>query len=184
MQKMRWYAVVDYNTPFEQGDFLDNFPISIPDLSQKNVAEGEGIQVNGDLKIFDVIVMTQSCDLQKFQPSDPVTLCIRQELKLAQWNGQSLNNASKWVQLRKGLIEGVHLLSDYNRRGYIFGYQVVDLRRIVSVPLSYLRQFVESKKQKRVRLMPPYREHLAQAFARQFMRVGLPIDLPEKKPYI
>jgi hypothetical protein len=26
--------------------------------------------------------------------------------------------------------------------------------------------------------MPPYREHLSQAFARYFMRVGLPSDIP------
>ncbi len=30
----------------------------------------------------------------------------------------------------------------------------------------------------RPRLLPPYREHLAQAFARFFMRVGLPVDIP------
>ena len=33
----------------------------------------------------------------------------------------------------------------------------------------------------RLRLCPPYREHLAQSFARFFMRVGLPIDIPEEK---
>ena len=27
----------------------------------------------------------------------------------------------------------------------------------------------------------PYREHLAQAFARYFMRVGLPVDIPAFK---
>lgn len=30
---------------------------------------------------------------------------------------------------------------------------------------------------KRLRLCPPYREHLSQAFARYFMRVGLPINI-------
>jgi hypothetical protein len=30
----------------------------------------------------------------------------------------------------------------------------------------------------RLRLLPPYREHLSQAFARLFMRVGLPADIP------
>ncbi len=34
----------------------------------------------------------------------------------------------------------------------------------------------------RLRLLPPYREHLSQSFARQFMRVGLPIDLPREYP--
>jgi hypothetical protein len=27
-------------------------------------------------------------------------------------------------------------------------------------------------------LLPPYREHLSQAFARFFMRVGLPVEVP------
>ena len=30
----------------------------------------------------------------------------------------------------------------------------------------------------RKRLLPPYREHLSQSFARYFMRVGLPTDIP------
>jgi hypothetical protein len=34
---------------------------------------------------------------------------------------------------------------------------------------------------KRLRLLPPYREHLSQAFARFFMRVGLPTDIPKFK---
>jgi hypothetical protein len=29
------------------------------------------------------------------------------------------------------------------------------------------------------RLLPPYREHLSQSFARYFMRVGLPVDIPK-----
>jgi hypothetical protein len=35
-----------------------------------------------------------------------------------------------------------------------------------------------AKAAKRLRLLPPYREHLSQSFARFFMRVGLPIDIP------
>jgi hypothetical protein len=30
---------------------------------------------------------------------------------------------------------------------------------------------------KRLRLLPPYREHLSQAFARFFMRIGLPVHI-------
>jgi hypothetical protein len=29
-----------------------------------------------------------------------------------------------------------------------------------------------------LRLLPPYRKHLSQSFARFIMRVGLPIDIP------
>jgi hypothetical protein len=40
-----------------------------------------------------------------------------------------------------------------------------------------LREYVKDKK--RIRLLPPYREHLSQAFARHFMRVGLPSGIPQ-----
>ena len=54
--------------------------------------------------------------------------------------------------------------------------RVVSFRQIYSVPLDYLRE--RAKQRPRLRLLPPYREQLAQAFARYFMRVGLPIDIP------
>ncbi len=54
--------------------------------------------------------------------------------------------------------------------------RVVDFRRVYSLPLDYFRTFAAGMEE-RVRLLPPYREHLAQAFARFFMRVGLPIDI-------
>lgn len=40
---------------------------------------------------------------------------------------------------------------------------------------------VIANQEKRLSLMSPYKEHLSQAFARFFMRVGLPIDISEFK---
>ena len=37
-----------------------------------------------------------------------------------------------------------------------------------------------TSKSDRIRVLPPYREHLSQAFARFFMRVGLPQDIKIK----
>lgn len=34
-----------------------------------------------------------------------------------------------------------------------------------------------TEKKQRLRLLPPYREHLSQAFARYFMQVGLPVNV-------
>lgn len=55
-----------------------------------------------------------------------------------------------------------------------------DFRRGYSLPLAFLRKraLLDSR---RLRLLPPYREHLSQAFARFFMRVGLPVDIPPFK---
>jgi len=55
-------------------------------------------------------------------------------------------------------------------------YSIVDFHRIYSLPKNYLRKIAQEK-EVRLRLLPPYREHLSQAFARYFMRVGLPVDI-------
>lgn len=64
--------------------------------------------------------------------------------------------------------------------GFELDVAVVDFRRVYSLPLEYVRNFA-SEAGDRVRLLPPYREHLSQAFARFFMRVGLPVDIPPFK---
>jgi hypothetical protein len=50
------------------------------------------------------------------------------------------------------------------------------------VPLGYVKE-IARQKGNRIRMLPPYREYLAQAFAWQFMRIGLPIDIPKNYPY-
>ena len=52
--------------------------------------------------------------------------------------------------------------------------RVVDFHEIYTVPKAFLEKLLCTRKQARLRLRPPYREHLSQAFARYFMRVGLP----------
>jgi hypothetical protein len=55
--------------------------------------------------------------------------------------------------------------------------RIVDFRRVYSLPLTFLRSRA-GRTGERLRLLPPYREHMSQAFARYFMRVGLPQDIP------
>jgi hypothetical protein len=55
--------------------------------------------------------------------------------------------------------------------------RVVDFRTVFSLSLHFVKNFA-ALQSPRLRLLPPYREHLAQAFARFFMRVGLPVDIP------
>jgi hypothetical protein len=53
---------------------------------------------------------------------------------------------------------------------------IVDFKSTFSVPLAYLKDNINFE-ENRLRLLPPYREHLSQQFARFFMRVGLPLDI-------
>ena len=55
--------------------------------------------------------------------------------------------------------------------------RIVDFRRLYSLPVAFVRRQAETRVP-RLRLLPPYREHLSQAFSRFFMRLGLPVDIP------
>src|SRR5262245_33467491 len=52
--------------------------------------------------------------------------------------------------------------------------RIVDFHDLFTVPRAFLETLLRRRQQPRLRLRPPYREHLSQAFARFFMRVGLP----------
>jgi len=62
------------------------------------------------------------------------------------------------------------------QEGIFDDYLVVDFKNVYGIHYSTLENIVK-KQNKRIRLLPPYREHLSQAFARYFMRVGLPQDI-------
>jgi hypothetical protein len=55
-------------------------------------------------------------------------------------------------------------------------YLVVDFSNVYGVDFDTIME-ISKTLDKKVRLLPPYREHLSQAFARYFMRVGLPQDI-------
>ncbi|GAB6161738.1 hypothetical protein JCM12298_08970 [Desulfothermus naphthae] len=57
MEKYPWYEIVRFDEPLLQGDFIGSCPVIIP-LSL--IAIGE---VKVDVIEYDVIIMSQSCDL-------------------------------------------------------------------------------------------------------------------------
>lgn len=73
-----------------------------------------------------------------------------------------------------------HLLNEYTSGNIKMSLSVVEFHRLYALPKEYL-QSVASDTALRLRLLPPYREPLSQAFARYFMRVGLPIDIPKER---
>ena len=50
-------------------------------------------------------------------------------------------------------------------------------REVFTVPRDFLESLLAARGRQRPRLLSPNREHLAQAFARFFMRVGLPVPV-------
>lgn len=175
-QEYPWYSVVRQNEVLMQGDLIENCPVIIPPntISEDNTPN---IEINN----FDVLILTQSCDLENGKITS-VLVCPYFTL---QEFGNHLNYVQSTVgkeQLRRGNLPGYHLLNKFDglEAGLHDDFLVADFRNVYGVSLSFLEKFAQ-KKQKRLRLLSPYREHLSQALARYFMRVGLPSNIPEFK---
>jgi len=169
MKRYQWYELVNGNEPLLQGDFIFSCPVIIPTTkidTKKTVA---------DVIEYDVVVMSQSCDLVQ-KKLDLVLVCPIWPLSEFEKKSDFFRSTDGKEELRKGNVSGYHLLNKCNIKDFENDYSVVDFRSVYSVPFDFLIDL--AKKGKRLRLLPPYREHLSQAFARFFMRVGLPVDIP------
>lgn len=117
----------------------------------------------------DLIVMSQACDILQGKVRD-IALCMLFPLDSI----AASTDLRMREELRRGHVVSRHLLNASDEND--FSFHVVDFRRVFTLPISFLSDFAAGAR--RLRLLPPYREHLAQAFARFFMRVGLPADIP------
>jgi hypothetical protein len=168
-----WYEAVS-GDHLEQGDLLFGCPVLVPDPDVALPIEGD--KVPGEILNFDVVVMTQSCDLVQDKISD-VILCPHWDLVQAAKTEPALAAKNAADEIRKGRRPQYTLLAGAAEpREIQMGVRVVDFGRIFSLPKAFLRRFADTLGQ-RPRLCPPYREHLSQAFARFFMRVGLPQEI-------
>jgi hypothetical protein len=93
---------------------------------------------------------------------------------------ESFKKRKKWNDVLKGRIAGLHLLASPIDPADNGEALVVDFREIYSLPHDYLMRRVRDL-ESHFRLRSPYLEHFSQAFARYFMRVGLPSDIPNYK---
>ncbi len=165
-----WYDIVKEDNSLEQGDFLENCPIIIPPIEYLTSEE-----VNVDVKEYDVVIMSQSCDLQQ-EKIDLVLVCPAWNFSEFEKTSDFFKSTSGKKALKDGNVPGYHLLNKCDLEGYKAECRVVDFRNVYSIHLNCLKDII-AKKDKRLRLLSPYREHLSQAFARFFMRVGLPTPI-------
>lgn len=174
-----WYAVAS-GDDIEQGDIFEDCPIFLPpaDLNlQPDPTHGAQAQFRWEQQ--DVIVLSQTCDLVKDREKlSDVLLCTL--WKRSEHTGGPLSKDEGMESARLGRMPGFHILGESLVEGFAREVRIVDFRRVHSLPLAFVRKRAESSP--RLRLLPPYREHLSQAFARFFMRVGLPVDIPSFTP--
>lgn len=172
MSSYPWYSIEESEEPVLQGDFLRSCPIVIP--RTETTPESDNIEI--DFTEYDVIIMSQSCDLAQHK-LDLVLVCPFWSLEEFGQQNSYFKGPEGREKLRQGQVLGYHLLNRCEIEGFQTDYLVVDFRNVYGVPINFLFNLVP-KQGRRLRLLPPYREHLSQAFARFFMRVGLPVDIP------
>lgn len=166
-----WWQAVE-GAALNQGDWLEECYIPVL-LSEVNPLEGSIVDLN--LEVRNVIVLTQSCDLENGK-APLVAVCP--VYRLSEWEETYPEFATRgrWESVRQGRIEGLHLLAGVHGPQVNTESIVVDFRQIYSLPIIYLTNHAE-RAVRRSRLRSPYLEHFAQAFARFFMRVGLPSNI-------
>lgn len=172
-----WYELVK-GTDLKQGDIIENCPFFLPPREMEWPIDFQEIQ-GFDCGYEDSIIMSQSCDLEGTQKSDMwlVLLCPIWELSMASSANSFLGSSFGKEECRRGHMTGYHMINGCDHEEWRRDIAIVSFREVRSLPLNFVHKIINNKHW-RPRLRSPYREHLAQAFARYFMRVGLPVDIP------
>lgn len=166
-----FWAQVNEST-LQQGDYLTD--CAVPIFIDPTVGpQARDVPVD----VFDLIVLTQSCDLEH-EKVRLVAMCPIYAIAKFEERNPDFQKKGRWDEVRKGRVEGLHMLGSPTTPGNNREALVVDFREIYSLPFEYLTKHA-TELGPRWRLKPPYLEHFSQAFARFFMRVGLPSSIPE-----
>lgn len=171
-----WYEVTNGAT-LRQCDIIRGCPVIRLDGKLQWPVE-PSMRLPIRIEKYDSIILTQSCDLENRKVEDILLaqviawpVLVRQEL-------QRNNQVVKKRDFRKALIEGntpgQALLHKHDNEPRL-DWSIVSFQRIYTIQKDFLIE-VASKIGPRLRLRSPYREHIAQAFARFVMRVGLPYN--------
>jgi hypothetical protein len=189
-----WYDVVPSDIPLTQGDLIFDCPLLAWQVEDALRLEGEGVSevLENAMSAIqaDVVVMTQACDLEQ-EKVENVILCSHVDLDeyFVAWKSNMESAGQKpadkaWKSrcnnICNGYIWNLAMLNDCQTKGSNICVRIVDFSEVFTVPRSFLESLLTQRGHSRFRLLPPYREHLSQAFARFFMRVGLPISIEKK----
>lgn len=155
-----------------QGDLL---PQTLVPIIGANFPAGNSVQTLS-VEEYDLIVVTQTCDLVQGKIS---AVLFARTYSLDEFEGANpaFSQRGQWESVRKGRFEALLLLPspeepDMNRRCL-----VTDFRSVHALPVEYVFSRAASIGP-RWRLKSPYVEDFSQRFARFFMRVALPTEIP------
>ncbi|MCG8557716.1 MAG: hypothetical protein MJD61_20895 [Proteobacteria bacterium] len=170
-----WYTVTE-GRELEQGDYLPSLPV--PLIHDPGASLGEGDNVRVEFEVHNVCVLTQSCNLVNKKAQTVMLGRVLAWADLVDARKKAGDEGYAKEGMRKKVQQGLQpALCLLHRRRDEPGipWSVVDFHTLFVLSRKAVETHAASIG-KRLRLESPYREHLSQAFARYFMRVGLPHD--------
>lgn len=171
-----WYEITSGST-LRQCDILMGCPVFRFDGTlQWPVDWNKGLPIR--VETNDSIILTQSCDLENDKIEDVLLAQVIAWPVLVHQQVLSKNQFVKSRNFRKALIEGNtpgQALLHKNEDEPHLEWSIVSFQRVYTIQKTFHEKFALSLGP-RLRLRSPYREHIAQAFARFVMRVGLPYN--------
>jgi len=177
-----WYQIVesDHLAPerlLEQGDILSECPrFAIEGVDEWPLRTGAVADIATE--IVQAVVLTQTCDLVQEKVVWVLLAVVEPWPKARAQMVEQGNEFANSTSFRKALVQGnipplalLHRHTDQPR----MDWSVIDFHQLFVLPKELALQVAKSCG-RRLRTVSPYKEHLSQAFARYFMRVGLPHD--------
>jgi hypothetical protein len=186
-----WYESIPADASLDQGDLVFRCPVLAWKEGPPHLYAPLGTRVDlrdlAEVIDADAVVMTQTCDLAQRRVRY-VVLCPHDGLGPYHrtWEAKQRRlgqtpTAKSWAthldRIAAGQIWNLAMLNSEEGHGYCAELRIVDFHEVFSLPRAFLEAWLAQRGEPRLRLRPPYREHLSQAFARFFMRVGLPTDI-------
>ncbi len=161
-----WYEVTQ-GSKLEQGDILRNYPVVMVYIAR--VANG-----TPDVRVErrDVIVLTQTCDVQKGSQPSILLAEVVDYNSLCRESSEEVSKEGYRKKLIDNVVVALFLLHEHETEP-LLPWSTVTFRNLYVSPKDDVMMFAHSLGP-RLRLRSPYKEHLSQSFARFMMRVGLP----------
>jgi hypothetical protein len=174
-----WFTV-HAGADLEQGDLLLDCPrFSISGLDRWPIPADAELTIQE--QAGPTVILTQSCDLQHEKVRDVLLARVIPWTIVRQTEVERGNRFAASTEFRRALVQGnvpgLSLLRRFAGPPDL-AWSLVDFHTLFVLPKSFLIEMA-AVIGPRLRMRSPYREHLAQAFARYFMRVGLPHDADE-----
>ena len=133
-QEYPWYGIVKQEESLMQGDLIENCPIIVP---PNTILEDDAPDI--EINNFDVIILTQSCDLENSKISS-VLVCPYFTLQEFGARHEFFRSTAGKEQLRRGNLPGYHLLNKFDGSAQDFhnDFLVADFRNLYGVSFAFL----------------------------------------------